>query len=149
MQISTETVGRLYASGRNYVNLVIGFASGIGIMSASQQKGLMDSLTEIYNGISQIVHGATSAWQILAVVAAPIIGPILARWASNTAKTSHQVASVQAAVNDPNTNLTTETKAAILTAATALPEVKPEATKIVVSDPVLANAVPSNNVVAK
>lgn len=149
MNISTETIGRLYASGRNYVNLGIGFASGIGLMSASQSKGLMDSLTEIYNGISQIVHGATSAWQILAVVAAPIFGPILARWASNSAKTANQAVSVQAAVNDPNTILTMDTKAAILSTATSLPEVKSKDTKIVVTDAALANAVPSETVVTK
>lgn len=117
MQISTETIGRLYASGRNYANLIIGFASGIGVISAAQNKGLMDSLTEIYNGVSQVIHGATSAWQILAVVAAPIIGPMLARMASNSAKTASKAASLKADILDPNTSIAPEVKAAVISAA--------------------------------
>lgn len=113
MAISTETIGRLYASGRNYANLLIGFASGIGLISAAQNKGLMDALTEIYNGISQIVHGATSAWQIIVVIAAPIVGPLLARMASNSAKVTSQAAALHAAVVDPNTPIPDEVKTAI------------------------------------
>lgn len=123
MAISTETIGRLYASGRNYINLGIGFASGVGILSASQNKGLTDALGEMYNGVSMIVHGATSAWTILAVVAAPIIGPILARMASNSAKTVNQAASVKAAIVDPNTEIKPEVKAAVLEAATEVKKI--------------------------
>lgn len=144
MAFSTETIGRLWASGRNYANLGLGFAAGIGIVSASQNKGLTDSIAEIYNGVSQIVHGATSAWQIVAVIAAPIITPFLARMASQAAKTSSQAASVQSAVKDPNTEITIETKASILDAAVNIPEVK--TTEIKVSDPLLANLTPSNKV---
>jgi hypothetical protein len=118
MQISTETIGRLYASGRNYLGQILAFASGVGVISAAQNKGLMDSLTEIYNGVSQIVHGATSAWQIITVVSAPIVGPLLARWASNSAKTSSQAAAVKAAIIDPNTPIPPEVKATVIEAAT-------------------------------
>lgn len=123
MTFSTETIGRLYASGRNYANLAIGFASGIGIISAAQNKGLMDSLAEIGSGISQIIHGATSAWQIIAVVAAPIIGPILAKMASNSAKTSNQAIAVKAAVIDPNTPISPEVKSTIIDTATQVKKI--------------------------
>lgn len=123
MAISTETIGRLYASGRNYINLGIGFASGIGLLSAAQNKGLMDALNEMYNGVSLIIHGATSAWTILAVIAAPIIGPILARMASNSAKVENQAASVKAAIIDPNTPITPEAKAVVLEAATEVKKI--------------------------
>jgi hypothetical protein len=123
MAFSTETIGRLYASGRNYANLAIGFASGIGIISAAQNKGLMDSLSEIGSGISQIVHGATSAWQILAVIAAPIIGPILAKMASNSAKTSNQAIAVKAAITDPNTPITPEVKDVVISSATEVKKI--------------------------
>lgn len=123
MNISTETIGRLYASGRNYVNLGIGFASGIGVISAAQDKGLMDALSEIYNGVSMVVHGATSVWTILAVVAAPIIGPIIAKWASNSAKVSNQAPAVLASVKDPNTPIPPEVKAVILEAATEVKKI--------------------------
>ena len=144
MAFSTETIGRLWASGRNYANLILGFASGIGIVSVSQSKGLTDSLGEIYNGVSLIIHGSTSAWQILAVIAAPIIGPFLAKMASNSAKTSSQAAAVQSAVKDPATPVSIETKASILDAALNIPEVK--TSEIKVSDPVLASITPSNKV---
>ena len=146
MNISTETIGRLYASGRNYVNLIVGFASGIGVISAAQNKGLTDSLTEIYNGISQVIHGATSAWQILAVIAAPIIGPILAKMASNSAKIANQAAAVQTAVKDPNTTVSTETKISILDAAAESVQL---AKPIEIKDKVIAAAVPSDKVIAK
>ncbi len=116
MQLSTETVGRLLASGRNYASVIVGFIGGVGLMSASQQKGFTDALGEIFNGLSQIVHGATSLWQIL-VVAFPIIGVWMASMASKSASTPNQAASLKAAVNDPNTTITPETKVVI--AATA------------------------------
>lgn len=117
MAFSTETIGRLYASGRNYINSGLGLLTGIGLMSAAQNKGLTDSLAEIYNGVSQVVHGATSAWQIIAVIAAPILTPIIARYASNTAKTVNQAAAVKAAIVDPNTPVAPEVKAAVISAA--------------------------------
>lgn len=123
MNISTETIGRLYASGRNYISLGVGFASGIGVFSAAQNKGLMDALSEIYNGISMVVHGATSAWTILAVVLAPIVGPIIAKWASNSAKVSNQAPAVLASIKDPNTPITPEVKAVILEAATEVKKI--------------------------
>lgn len=117
MAFSTETIGRLYASGRNYINSGLGLLTGIGLMSAAQNKGLTDSLAEIYNGVSQVVHGATSAWQIIAVIAAPILTPIIARYASNTAKTVNQAAAVKAAIVDPNTQITSEVKETVVSAA--------------------------------
>lgn len=116
MNISTETVGRLLASGRNYASTIVGFIGGVGVISAAQSKGLTDALGEIFNGLSMIVHGATSMWQIL-VVAFPIIGIIMARMASNSAKVTNQAPAVLAAVKDPNTPIPPETKAAIITAA--------------------------------
>lgn len=144
MAFSTETIGRLLASGRNYASTIVGFVGGIGLMSASQSKGLSDSVGEIFNGLSMVVHGATSAWQILAV-AFPIIGVLLAKIASNSAKVTNQAAAVQAAVKDPNTTVSIEAKASILDAAA---EAAPLASKIEVKDEKLAELVPSANVVA-
>ena len=117
MNISSETVGRLLASGRNYASVLVGFVGGVGVISASQSKGLIDALTEIFNGLSMVVHGATSMWQIL-VVAFPLIGIVLAKIASNSAKTVNQATAVKAAVEDPLTPIAPETKAAIQVAAT-------------------------------
>jgi len=116
MALSSETVGRLLASGRNYASIAAGFVGGIGLMSAAQQKGFTDALNEIFNGLSQVVHGATSMWQIL-VVAFPIIGAVMARFASNSAKVTNQAPAVLAAVKDPNTPIPPETKTAIVAAA--------------------------------
>lgn len=123
MAISTETIGRLYASGRNYINSGLGLMTGIGLMSVAQNKGLMDSLNEMYTGVSQVVHGATSAWQIIAVIAAPILTPIIARYASKSAKVENQAAAVKAAIVDPNTDITHEAKIAVLDAATEVKKI--------------------------
>lgn len=150
MKFSSETIGRLLASGRNYASSLIGFMTAIGLMTAAQSKTLGDSLGEIASGVNQIIHGATSAWVVLAAIGAPLV-PLFARWASNSAKTTNQAAAVVAAVKEANgnpaTQLPIETKAKILDAAASLPEVKD--TPIKVGDPVLANAVPAANVVAR
>lgn len=145
MNISTETLGRLYASGRNYLNLGLGFLCGVGLMSSGQQKGLLDAVQQMYDGAVQVVHGATSAWQIIVVVAAPIVGPFLARMASNSAKVPNQAQAIAAAVRDPNTVVPVEAKAAILDAAA---ESTPLSKPIEIRDAALANMVPSNKVVA-
>lgn len=144
MAFSTETVGKLLASGRNYVSLFVGLVGGVGLMSAAQQKGLTDAVNEIGSGLSQIVHGATSAWQIM-VVAFPIIGVVMAKMASNSAKTDNQAAALQAAAKDPNTVVSVQAKASILdAAATAAPLAKP----IEIKDEKLAELVPSLQVIA-
>ncbi len=140
MKISTETVGRLLASGRNYASTIVGFVGGVGIISAAQSKGLTDALNEIISGVSQIVHGATSMWQIL-VVAFPIIGVVMARYASKSAKTSNQASAVQAAVADPNSSVSAEAKVAIVNAAAALPEVEKVVAPPLASNPATSAAV--------
>lgn len=136
----------MYASGRNYLGSFLGLVTGIGLMSAAQNKGLMDSIQQMYDGVSQVVQGATSAWQIIAVIAAPIITPILARFASNSAKVDNQSAALVAAAKDPNTDVSKVATANLLEAAA---ETAPLADKIKVTDKALAEAVPSNMVVAK
>lgn len=151
MTLSSETIGRLLASGRGYTQYVLGVATTLGLISASNSKGLTDSLNEIFNGVAMIYHGATSFWQIAAVILTPIGSVILAKWSSNSAKTANQAVAVQTAVKEANgatnTQLSKEVKATIIDAAASLPEVKPNTIKV--EDPVLATMVPANNVVAK
>lgn len=122
MAFSVETVNRLLASGRNYVSTTVGFIGGIGLMSASQNKGLTDAFSEIFNGLSMVVHGATSAWAIL-IVAFPIIGGIMAKLASNSATTDNQAKQLKAAIIDPNTPIAPEVKATVLDAATEVKKI--------------------------
>lgn len=117
MAFSVETVNRLLASGRNYVSNLVGFVGGIGLMSVAQQKGVADAFNDIFSGLSQIIHGATSLWGIL-VVAFPVIGVWMAQMASKSAKVTSQAPAVLAAVKDPATPIPPETKAAIVEAAT-------------------------------
>ena len=150
MKFSVETIGKIAAQGRNYASMLVGFIGGVGVISAAQSKGLTDSLNEIAAGVSQIVHGATSIWQIL-LAAFPFLQTAFVDLAGNSAKTTSQAAALNAAVKEangnPNTQLPLQTKAAILDAAASLPEVKPATIKV--SDPVLATAVPASNVVSK
>jgi hypothetical protein len=118
MNISTETIGRLLASARGYTQYAVGFATSLGLLTAANSKGLSDGFSDIFAGISQTLHGFTSVWQIGVVVLGPIMAVVLAKWSSNTAKTSSQAAAVKAAVVDPNTPISPETKAAIVVAAT-------------------------------
>lgn len=120
MNISTETIGRLLASGRGYAQAGVGALGMLGVLSAANQKGLTDGFADIFAGLSQMIHGFTSVWQIAAVVLAPFISIALARWSSNSAKTDNQSAAVKAAVIDPNTPISSETKANIQVAATVV-----------------------------
>lgn len=120
MTISTETIGRLLASGRGYAQYFVGFATSLGLISASQSKTLTDSLAEVVSGVTQIVHGFTSIWQIGVVVLAPVVSVVLAKWSSNSAKTANQAAAVKAAVADPNTPIAPEVKETIITTAKAV-----------------------------
>jgi hypothetical protein len=117
MAISSETIGRLLASGRGYAQFVVGAATSIGLLSAANSKGLTDGLSDVFAGISQTIHGFTSIWQILVVVLAPISSVVLAKWSSNSAKVVNQAAAVKAAVVDPNTPIPPEAKTAIIVAA--------------------------------
>ena len=145
MKFSVETLGKIAAQGRNYASMLVGFIGGVGIISASQSKGLTDSLTEIANGVSQIVHGATSIWQIL-IAAFPFIAVWFASIAGKSATTDSQAAAVKAAVNDPTKPVSLQAKANIMDTAVAAGEVK---TPIIVSDPVLAASTQSNKVVSQ
>lgn len=145
MKISTETIGKWYAEGRNYGSMILGFATGVGLMTAAQQQGMMDALNQMYQGALMIVSGATSFYQIL-IVAFPVVGVVLAKMAKKSATTDSQSAALVAAAKDPNTEIS-KTATANLLAATA--ETAPLAKPIEVMDKELASIVPSNKVVAK
>lgn len=130
MTFSTETIGRLLASGRGYAQAGVGALGMLGLLSAANQKGLADGFADIFAGISQTVHGFTSVWQIAAVVLTPIASIALAKWSSNTAKTDNQAAAVKAAVADPNTTVSDAAKVSIVQAAAP----------IVATEPALATA---------
>ncbi len=120
MNISTETIGRLLASGRGYAQFGVGALTSIGLLSAANSKGLDDGFSDIFAGINQVIHGFTSVWQILAVVIAPVASVVLARWSSKSATVASQAAAVQAAVVDPNTPIPPEVKDTIITTAKAI-----------------------------
>jgi hypothetical protein len=117
MALSTETVGRLLATGRGYAQFAVGALTSLGLLSAANSKGLTDGLADVFTGISQIVQGFTSIWHILVVVLAPIASVAMAMWSSNSAKVTSQAAAVQAAVADPNTPITPATKTLIVATA--------------------------------
>lgn len=145
MKISTETIGKWYAEGRNYGSMILGFATGIGLMTAAQQQGLMDALNQMYQGVLMIVSGATSFYQIL-IVAFPIVGVMLAKWAKKSATVDSQSKAVLTAAQDPNTEISKGATANLLAAAA---ESAPLAQPIVVKDKELAEIAPSDKVVAK
>jgi len=144
MAISTETIGKWLAEGRNYGNMALGFATGIGLMTAAQQQGMMDAFHQMYQGVTLIVSGATSFYQIL-IVAFPIVGVMLAKMAKKSATVDSQAKAVKAAIADPNTPITIEVKANVLDAAVDAADIQ-QPIKV---DKVLAEATQSSNVVPK
>lgn len=144
--MSLETIAKFYAQGRNYINQILGMVVMFGIMTASQQKTVMDGIGDIWAGLSQAFTGASHVWQVLAVVLAPIIGGWLAKKAGNAASTNSQKESLIARANDAN-GAGKEASAAVLDAVTQLPGVQINGT---ISAPAtVAAAVPSEQVVAK
>lgn len=144
--LSIETIAKIYAQGRNYANQLLGAVVMFGIMTAAQQKQIMDGLSDFYNGLVLAFTGASHVWQVLVIVFGPIIGGLLAKKASNSASTKSQAASLVERAKDPNGS-GTEAKAAVLDAATKLTDVKINGT--IEAPPEVANAVPSAQVVAK
>ncbi len=145
MAFSTETIGKWLAEGRNYGSMILGFATGIGLMTAAQQQGLTDAIHQMYQGVTMIVSGATSFYQIL-IVAFPIVGVMFAKWAKKSATVESQSAALVAAAKDPNTTLS---KAATANLLEATVEAAPLAKPIEIKDKELAEAIPSDKVVAK
>jgi len=145
MAFSTESIGKWYAEGRNYGSMILGFATGIGLMTAAQQQGMMDALNQMYQGFLMIVSGATSFYQIL-IVAFPIVGVMLAKWAKKSATVDNQAAAVLAAAKDPNTDVSKGATANLLAAAA---ETAPLAKPIEIKDKELAELAPTDKVVAK
>lgn len=145
MALSTETIGKWLAEGRNYGSMILGFATGIGLMTAAQQQGMSDAIHQMYQGVTMIISGATSFYQIL-IVAFPIVGVMFAKWAKKSATVESQSAALVAAVKDPNTTLS---KAATANLLEATVEAAPLAKPIEIKDRELAEAIPSDKVVAK
>jgi hypothetical protein len=144
MALSVETVNRLLASTRGYTQYVVGIATGVGLLKAANGTAITDAMGEMLDGLSHVFHGGQALW----IAILPIMSFALSQWSSWTAKTSNQAAQVAAAVKDPNTVLTQDTKASLLDGAASLPEVKKDV-PIVVTDTNLASAVPANNVVSE
>lgn len=133
MKISLETVARIYAAGRNYANLAAGAAFSLGLVSASQNKTVTESLAEIANGVSMIVHGFTSIWQVAVVVGAPVVGGVLAWYAQRSAKTDNKIEAAKAVASDPSDPKQLDAQIALSNAAATIPG----ATKVV--NPVIAD----------
>lgn len=125
MQISLETLGRVWAGGRNQVNQVLGFAAGVGVITIAQDKGAMDAIDQIGQGLNLIFHGASSLYGIGVVVLGPMVGWVLTWYAQRSAKTDKQAPAVLAAVVDPATPVSVEAKTAVLKAANSIAATDP------------------------
>jgi len=119
MPFSTETIGGCSPRAAAMRNMPSALPPA-SALSAPRNQDLTDSLSEVINGISQVIHASTSIWQIGVVVLAPVVSVVLARWSSNTAKVSSQAAAVKAAVADPNTPIAPDVKETIVSAAKAV-----------------------------
>jgi hypothetical protein len=114
MAFSIETVGRLFAAGRNLGNQAIGIAVGAGLATAAQQQSFVDSLDQIWKGAQMIYQGGSSLYALGIVVLGPPLGWFFTYVSQRSAKTDNQAAAVHAAVADPNTMVSAETQKSII-----------------------------------
>ena len=114
MAFSIETIGRLWAAGRNLGNQAIGIMVGAGLATAAQQQGFVEALDQIWKGAQMIYSGGSSLYAIGIVVLGPPIGWFWSYVAQRSAKTDSQAAAVHAAVADPNTLVSAETQKSII-----------------------------------
>ena len=98
MAFSIETIGRLWAAGRNLGNQAIGIMVGAGLATAAQQQGFVEALDQIWKGAQMIYSGGSSLYAIGIVVLGPPIGWFWSYVAQRSAKTDSQAAAVHAAV---------------------------------------------------
>ncbi len=79
------TLDQLLASGRNYVSYGAGFATAIGVLSATQSADIQTDVNHVLNGIKEISIG---------------LGPLIvigtSWWASHRSSPAAQVATVSA-----------------------------------------------------
>jgi len=166
MVFSIETVGRIWAAGRNLGNQAIGVAVGAGLATAAQQQDFLTAVDQIWKGAQMIYSGGSSLYAIGIVILGPPIGWFWSYVAQRSAKTDSQAAAVKAAVADPATLVSAKTqksiiettasiaqsnnlevskdaKVVLLDATAALPEVVGD---IKVADPELALATASTQV---
>jgi hypothetical protein len=141
--MNLETLAKIYAQGRNYINQILGAAVMFGVMTASQQKQVMDGLNDIWTGLTQAFTGASHVWQVAVIVLGPLIGGWLAKKAANSASTESQKNSLIARAEQPN-GAGTAAKAAVLDATTRLPDVQIEG--VIKASAEVASAVPSSQV---
>lgn len=117
MAFSIETIGRVWAAGRNLGNQAIGIAVGAGLATAAQQQGFVEALDQIWKGAQMIYSGGSSLYAIGIVVLGPPLGWFWTYVAQRSAKTDNQAAAIHAAVLDPNTTLSKDAKVSIVSAA--------------------------------
>lgn len=111
------TTGQWWAAGRNYISFGLGILATLGIVTVIQSHDALGAIDQITAGLKQVVAGLTT----LATIAGTVI---TAHKAAHKASPTEQVKSVAAIANDPTQPASTDAKAALLTAAVSVPEVK-------------------------
>lgn len=79
------TLDELLASGRHVITYGAGFATAIGVVTASQSADIQTDVNHIFNGIKEIAIGA-----------GPLIGIVMGWWATHRSTPAAKVADVSA-----------------------------------------------------
>lgn len=119
----------------------------LGMLSADQAAGVLAGVHEMTDGLQHVFGGASKVLYIVGPIAMVWMGKI----AVGSASIQSQAKSLFAAASGPTTPKTNEATAAILNAASSLPQVNPDVRiegKIIASAEVAA-AVPSDKVVSR
>ncbi len=115
----------------------------LGAIPADSAQNLIAGVGQIVDGLNQIVHGFGTVTAVLGPVVAGVLGKI----ALSRSTPKAQGAALSAAAQDDHSPNAQDAKTAILKAVTELPpEIKIPAP--IIAPPEIANAIPSNKVVA-
>lgn len=79
------TLDELLASGRHVVTFAAGAATSFGLLSVSQSADIATDVNHIFNGVKEIAVGA-----------GPLLGIVMAWWATHKSTPAAQVAAVSA-----------------------------------------------------
>ena len=140
--LSDLTSQQWWANCRHYITFGAGILAGIGVITATQQQGLIAGLNDIVGGLERTVAGVVA----VAAILGPVINGLIS---SRRASPASQIQSVQAIAAEPASarSIPNEAKTALVLATNSLPEVKGVITNPTGAGAALAESIPSNTVV--
>lgn len=122
---------------------ILTLATVVAIVPQESVAPILAALHQIGDGVQQVVGGFSK----LSVLVGPIIAGLMIKIAGGSAGIKSQAASLMRMMNSAKPEQAAEAKSAVLTAAVNAPDIQIQGK--ILAPPEVANAVPSDKVVAK